>query len=428
MSDVQDAAFEKMRRLKVGALFMEMGTGKTKVALDLMAHRLPRVDVFIWICPCALKGEIERERTKWHPELPLDVVGCESIGASDRIYGELLGRMDGKRCFVVVDESLKIKNIGAKRTQRILEVGRRAQFRLILNGTPISNNVMDLWSQMEFLDPRILDTDYRSFEWLYAVTKDIRNAYGKLLCRKVVGQRNEAHLMSKIEPYVFDARLYLDVQRGYERDGYHVDESEYAAEVYRLLTEYSDLAPEMSTFALMAKMQRWYCRKGADTVRSVIERIRNREPDAQVIVFVKYVGSIPLDVPCIHGGIAKDQQDDIIRRFTSGELRTLYITYGVGSYGLNLQSAHHIVFAEHTWDYSQRVQAEARIYRMGQRHPCHYYDIVADTPLEGKIIDALKSKQGFAQTLKDAIRSASDVKRNVAELLGNKLLTQKDGM
>ena len=85
-STLQQSAFDKLSKLKVGALFMEMGTGKTKVALDLLHYKQHKVNYMLWICPCSLKCEIETERQKWHPDLTLDVVGCESIGSSDRIY------------------------------------------------------------------------------------------------------------------------------------------------------------------------------------------------------------------------------------------------------------------------------------------------------------------------------------------------------
>ena len=122
----QELAFEKLSRLKVGALFMEMGTGKTKVALDLIASKMHKVDYVLWICPCSLKAEIEAERMKWHPELTLDIVGCESIGSSDRIYLETLRKLESGKAFIVVDESLKIKNRHAKRTERIIKMGEQA--------------------------------------------------------------------------------------------------------------------------------------------------------------------------------------------------------------------------------------------------------------------------------------------------------------
>ena len=110
-TDDQQRAVNKLRRLKVGALFMEMGTGKTKVALDLMADRQKKVEMNVWVCPCSLKATIEEERKKWHPELSLTVVGVESIGASDRIYLDLLNEVSqyNNKVFLVVDEGKDVK-------------------------------------------------------------------------------------------------------------------------------------------------------------------------------------------------------------------------------------------------------------------------------------------------------------------------------
>ena len=66
-TDDQRRAVNKLRRLKVGALFMEMGTGKTKVALDLMSDRQEKVEMSVWVCPCSLKATSEDERKKCHP-------------------------------------------------------------------------------------------------------------------------------------------------------------------------------------------------------------------------------------------------------------------------------------------------------------------------------------------------------------------------
>lgn len=62
MIDAQQRAFNKLSRLKVGALFMETGTGKTKVALDLLASKSHKCDFMLWICPCSLK-KYHRNRT-----------------------------------------------------------------------------------------------------------------------------------------------------------------------------------------------------------------------------------------------------------------------------------------------------------------------------------------------------------------------------
>lgn len=215
----QQAAFEKLSRLKVGALFMEMGTGKTKVALDLIASKRSKVDFVLWICPCSLKSEIEAERKKWHADLKLDIVGCESIGSSDRIYLETLRKVAGRRAFIVVDESLKIKNREAKRTERILRLGETAEYKLILNGTPLSKNALDLWTQMQFLSPKILRMGYNEFKNTYCEYY-IRGRLKGLVKR----QHNVEHLISKVEPYIFDAALEIGKKKHYYDYSYEMDD------------------------------------------------------------------------------------------------------------------------------------------------------------------------------------------------------------
>ena len=77
----------------------------------------------------------------------------------------------------------------------------------------------------------------------------------------------------------------------------------------------------------------------------------------------------------INGYVAVNDRQAIIARHKQGEQKALYVTYGLGAYGLNLQYCHNVIFAEHSWDYAQRIQAEARIYRMGQSQDCYFYDI-----------------------------------------------------
>lgn len=146
----QELAIAKLSKLKVGALFMEMGTGKTKVALDLIASKKDKINYILWICPFSIKQEIEQERLKWHPELKIDIIGVETISQSSKEYLRVFNKVIESKSFIVVDESLKIKNMTAKRTKRILKLGSYAKYKLILNGTPLSKNVLDLYPKWSF--------------------------------------------------------------------------------------------------------------------------------------------------------------------------------------------------------------------------------------------------------------------------------------
>lgn len=141
----QKAAVEKLKKLKVGALFMEQGTGKTITALELvrLRHEKGKINNAIWLCPCSAKNNIKQEIKKQAP-LELQrifiICGIETLSSSIRANSFLLKLVNEKECFLIVDESLLVKNFNALRTKNILRIAEKCKYKLILNGTPISRN------------------------------------------------------------------------------------------------------------------------------------------------------------------------------------------------------------------------------------------------------------------------------------------------
>ena len=394
----QELAFEKLSRLKVGALFMEMGTGKTKVALDLIASKASRVDYILWICPCSLKSEIEAERSKWHPELTLDIVGCESIGSSGRIYLQTLSKTKDRRCFVVVDESLKIKNREAKRTERIIRIGENAEYKLILNGTPISQNYCDLWSQMQFLSPKILKMSYNQFFNTYCEYYTRGKMAGKI--RRFV---NVPHLIDRISPYVFEAKLGIETTKKKETRIYHTNFLEYEEYKGEIFSEYyNEEKDDLNFYAFSTLLQKFYTQNSdrEEIISKLVEEINDK-----VVIFVKFLSSIPEGANKITGEESQKERAETIERFRRGEFNALYITYGCGAFGLNLQFCKNMIFAEHTWDYAVREQAEARIYRLGQGSEVKYYDLICGgIGLEDLISTCVRRKSRMLDTVKQEIQ------------------------
>lgn len=397
----QQLAFDKLSRLKVGALFMEMGTGKTKVALDLINSKSNKIDYILWICPFSIKNEIIKERDKWYPAMKIDVVGCETIGSSDRTYLEILKRVTTSKTFIVVDESLKIKNINAKRTRRIIEFGGYAQYKLILNGTPITKNVIDLWAQMEFLSPKILKMSFNQF----------KNTYCEYYIRgrlkgMVKKQHNIEHLISLIEPYIFDCDLDIEAKKMYYNYFYDVDMFQYSS----LKNELLECITNIDFFVLTTKLQQFYTTYKEEILKELLGQIND-----QVIIFVKYLDSIPAGANKIVGDMNTKERKQVIDKFERGDFKELYITYGCGSYGLNLQFCRNIIFAEHCFDYSQRIQAEARIYRIGQNYDVNYYNLWCNVGLEKMIQSSLNKKSNLLNEIKKEIDKKGE--NNLKKLL-----------
>lgn len=380
---------------------MEMGTGKTKVALDLINSKSNKIDYILWICPFSIKNEIIKERDKWYPAMKIDVVGCETIGSSDRTYLEILKKVTTSKTFIVVDESLKIKNINAKRTRRIIEFGEYAQYKLILNGTPITKNVIDLYTQMQFLSPKILKMSFNQF----------KNTYCEYYIRgrlkgMVKKQHNIEHLISLIEPYIFDCDLDIEAKKMYYNYFYDVDMFQYSS----LKNELLECITNIDFFVLTTKLQQFYTTYKEEMLKELLGQIND-----QVIIFVKYLDSIPAGANKIVGDMNTKERKQVIDKFERGDFKELYITYGCGSYGLNLQFCRNIIFAEHCFDYSQRIQAEARIYRIGQNYDVNYYNLWCNVGLEKMIQSSLNKKSNLLNEIKKEIDKKGE--NNLKKLL-----------
>jgi len=133
----QIAAVEKLRHIKVGACYMEMGTGKTRTALELIKLRLDagKVEHVLWLCPCSVKSDLWLDIRK-HCTGPYDwltVEGIESLSSSDRLYLKLLDLVANKKVYLIVDESNLVKNYFAIRTKRITNLAKACTYKLILN-------------------------------------------------------------------------------------------------------------------------------------------------------------------------------------------------------------------------------------------------------------------------------------------------------
>jgi SNF2 family DNA or RNA helicase len=410
----QQQAFEKFSRLKCGALFMSMGTGKTKVALELALYKYlqGKVDFILYIAPASVirTGNIENERIKWTPVLPLVYATCEGFGASDRIYLEILEQVKNHKTFCICDESLFIKNIRAKRTKRIIDIGKHSKYRLVLNGTPLTKNIIDIWSQMEFLSPKILNMTFReykdSFCEYYVKAKNKRNK------DRIKRQMNIPYLISLIEPYIYQAELDIEFSKVFHSEYYSVDTNSYEDYKNEIFDKYYD-GEGLNFQAFSQKLQSYYTSQSEhlEAIQNVIDKINDK-----VIVFVKYLSNIPEGAECIIG--ETKNREEIINRFKNNEFKVLYISYGCGSFSLNLQFCKNVIFADMDWDYARRIQAEGRIYRMDIADDVHYYDVICDNSgLEQMILKCLHKKTNLLSEVKSEIEKIKGDKEKAKAFL-----------
>lgn len=368
----QQSAVNKLEKLRVGALFMEPGTGKTLTALKLIESS--KADWVLFMVPFQTKKNLQDELTKWGFKMPYRIEGVESLSNSDRLYLELMAEVKKhKKTFMVVDESLKIKNRTAKRTQRIMELGSLSYYRLILNGTPISKNILDLWTQMEFLSPKILKMRFSQFENTFIEYKYLPDE--KRLIYK--DQYNIDYLYSLIEPYVFDAKLNLEISKLNQNVEYSISNTDEYQEIRAEFLFSLSSMRDVEFLAYTQKMQMSYTLDSGKI--KCIDKLLKDNPEP-TILFCKYVKT----------------QDYLKERYPQCKV----LTYGKGTLGLNLQAYKNMIFVDKTWDYAQLEQAQRRIYRIGQENDVKFFYLTGDVGLEKMIDKCIRKKTSILDEFK----------------------------
>ncbi|MGN1101551.1 MAG: SNF2-related protein, partial [Huintestinicola sp.] len=191
----------RLEHVKVGALFMEQGTGKTRTALELISRRMlsGKINRVLWLCPCTVKDNLRNDIIKHCGSFPdsILIVGIESLSASAKEIQRCCAYVN-EQTYLIVDESLLVKNPKALRTKRIIQLANKAKYKLILNGTPISRTEADLFSQFYILDKRIFG--YESY-WSFAANHLEIDETGR-----IVRALNTDYLVKKMKPFVFQVK------------------------------------------------------------------------------------------------------------------------------------------------------------------------------------------------------------------------------
>lgn len=393
--DQQSKALNHRSDWKVGALFMKMGTGKTRVAVELV-NQVPDLDLVVWVAPLRTiepKGEnippVKDEINKWGGFNAKEVVyiGVETIGQSDRQYLQLYKKIATTwKTFLVVDESIKIKNITAKRTKRLLEFSKMVEHKLILNGEPVTRDLLDLYAQINFLDPEILNMNLAEFKNTFCeyttITKRVPGRYKEYSKSFITGYENIDYLYSLIGQYVFECDLELQIQQLHEERNYKIDD-EAKEEYYRLKTKYLDneilmLKNNNIFLELTMKMQHEYC--CTESKFEIVQEWFKTHPEEKSIIFCKYVASA----------------DECRKRFPKATV----LNYKTGSLGLNLQHLPFTVYFDKTFDYGDVAQSKHRNYRTGQHQDCRYLSLTGDVGLEELIKTNNQKKIGVSEYLK----------------------------
>lgn len=404
----QQKAIAKLRRYKVGALFMEAGTGKTRVACELI-NSVPGVDLLVWVGPFrtinppenSIKSVCYEVNTWGLFGFPVEYVGIETLQSSDRKFLEIEALIENaEKPFLVVDESIKIKNYDAKRTQRLLYLASKVEYKLILNGTPITRDLLDLWSQMQFLSEKILNMSLAQFKNTFCEYKRVTKWFGgkkSYVKEFITGYDNIDYLYSLIGHYIYECDLELKVTQRYQTYHYRIDQDArdeyYSTKEFFLKDDVMQWKNNNIFMEMTQKMQ--HCYAITRDKFNVLDEHFKKYPADKHIIFVKYINS---------GLACKARYPD-----------AMVLNYQSGSFGLNLQHLPYTIYFDKNWDYALRLQGSRRNYRLGQNFDCYYWDLTGDIGLEELIDKNIAKKVGQAEYFKEI--SSNDARKELDKVL-----------
>lgn len=463
--DHQAAAVEKLEPIRVGGLFMEMGTGKSRTAIELALRRqvAGKIDRVLWFCPVALKETIRAEIAKHTDVGPADVhvfdgrtdersvpacfwyvIGLESMGASTRVV-LTVNHLLTEGTMAVVDESSYIKGHDAKRTQRLTRLCERARYRLILTGTPLSQGVVDLYAQMRFLSPKILG--YRSFYGFSANHLEYSERYPGLIVRA----HNTGLLAAKVAPYVYQVtkdecldlpeKLYETryfSMTGEQRALYEETKGRFLAELGE--DDWSNRFVILRLFSALQQIASGFLRErnalGTEhhevahrRLECLLDVLTSVPAEEKVIVWAKYRHDIeaiaaalrgafgPEGAALFYGNLAEKERAAELERFRR-EARFFVATQSAGGHGLNLQElAHTVVYYNNPFKYSERLQSEDRCHRIGQVHKVVYTDLHCIGSIDDRIAEALAKKGNAVEAFKREVGKVKHQRTRLEELV-----------
>ena len=438
----QRAGLQFLAHLGGGALLWEMGTGKTKTAIDYCEWlaRRPEQDLVnaYWIkvlviCPNTVKRNWADEIVKhavpmnWQQHV-LDgtirnriadlasarysIVNCEAL--SIKAFATALQAREWD--VVIVDESTRFKTPGAARTKALHKI--RAKHRIILTGTPITGKPEDAWSQLHFVAPGLLGS-YWSFRDRYLELDYFKHPVGmkgstEAELRKLIASRSYRVLKADVldlPPKVYTKRtVELD---GDQAKAYRQMQHDLAVQIAgmehvtaaNILTVLLRLTQITSGMVGAAGKYTWID-KGNAKLAELDDLLNDELRGEQVVIFGQYQRELEelglrydAGDSIIYGPTPETVRHEIISQFQAGTRRLLFAQQRTGGIGINLTAAQTAIYYSRSWSLEEWLQSQDRLHRIGQKGTVTILTLLAKGTIDEEIEKALNTKQNLADRL-----------------------------
>ena len=453
--DHQVTALERGWQRPEFGLFMEMGTGKSKVLIDNlgMLYQAGEINFALVIAPKGvyrnwvakeipehMSDDIPHRVIRWvatpnktqqaemrsvgekFDGLTIFVMNVESFSSiKGKNAGEWMGRAFGRNGLIAIDESTTIKNHKAKRTKALMKIASAFKYKRLLTGSPVTKSPMDLYSQCEFLRPGLLGYDsYYAFQGRYAVVQ--RKTMGSHAFQQIVGFRNLDELTFKIDQFSY---------RVLKQDCLDLPDKIYTVRYVGLTKQQRDMYNSIKQHALvmldngelstapavitqMLRLQQilsghlktddgdtiYFDSKRMDALKEILE-----EHDGKAIIWSRFRYDIQQITKMLNDTFGQgcaasyygDTSDDERQRAVNDFQNSEHLKFFVGNpstagYGLTLTEADLVIYYANDFNLETRAQSEDRAHRIGQKNNVTYVDLISEGTIDERIVKSLQSK------------------------------------
>ena len=452
----QMTALQESCEAEYYALFMDMGTGKSKVAIDTIGYLYSqqKINAALIIAPKGVydnwvKGEIPthlwdavpRSVVRWTPStskkyqeelrelikepfagMKIFVMNVEAFSTARGTKAGALFLQNNPNNIVIIDESTTIKNRKALRTKNILQLRKFSKYRRILTGSPVTKSPMDLFSQCMFLSEKALGhKSYYSYQNRYAVVQN-RQIKGRSF-QEIVDYRRLPELNGKLDKFsnrvLKEECLDLPDKVYVKREVPLTDEqTKLYAQMKKLALaklDNGELATTQSVLTQLMRLQQICCGHLVDddgnlnTIKSSrTTELLNvcEEINGKAIIWCTYTHDIKdierqlqtrfgQDAVATYcGDTHQDIRQETVDKFQDPDdpLRFFVGQPKTGGYGITLTAAKTVIYYSNSYDLEIRWQSEDRAHRISQDQKVTYIDFVAPDTIDEKILKALKEK------------------------------------
>lgn len=435
------------------ALFMEMGVGKTRVALSYCERQ--QFQKVLIVSPISVAAIWQEEVRK--VGIDATVLNLTSGSIAERcqkinFYREDLAAYNDKPLYiilnyesywrsplkeailrwqpdcVILDEAHRIKGRTTRQSKFAHTLGSRVDSRLALTGTPVTNGLQDLFSIYRFIDPYVFGTRWIDFETRYL-------KMGGFQGYSIVGYRNEEEAARKVRQTAFQISkaealdlpertdvtvpvpLSYSTQQKYDEFKIHA--------IAEIEGEGEDGLPKrgvvLARIVLSSILRLQQIANGftvtefgetillseekIDTCRELVQDAL--EQGQQVVVFCRFlkdISRLAVRLPhseTIYGEVKEQERAARILRFREGKTKVLICQIQVASLGIDLTAASIAIFYSTGFSLTDFVQARDRLHRIGQRKPVTYYHLLASDTVDEKVMAALQAKTQIAAKIVD---------------------------